>query len=429
MDPRSPLSHSSAVYADYNGTTPVDPRVVDAMLPFLTAHFGNPSSSHDFGAAPAAAVRSAREQVAALVGADSPDEIVFTGSGTEADHLAIRGVLRAVAAASGAGSAAGGGVTSGGERAAGGGGTSGGERAMDGGAAFRAGSGTHLIVQATEHPAVLAAAEAAVADGADVTILPVGPDGLVNPAVLAEALRPETALVSIMHANNETGAIQPIRQLADLAHAGGALFHTDAAQSVGKVPVDVDELGVDLLTVVGHKMYAPKGVAALYVRSGTLLAPLLPGGGQERGLRGGTENVAGIAGFGEAARLCAEELEAGSVERMRSLRDRLAARLEALLPGRVHLNGPREQRLPQTLNVSIDGTRGMDVLAGASSVAASTGSACHAGTDAPSPVLSAMGVEVPRAMGALRLSLGRWTTEDDVERLAQTIAEEVVGRE
>lgn len=416
MDPRSPLSHSSAVYADYNGTTPVDPRVVDAMLPFLTAHFGNPSSTHDFGAAPAAAVRSAREQVAALVGADSPDEIVFTGSGTEADHLAIRGVLRAVAAASGAGSVASGG------------GTSGGERAMDGGAAFRAGSGTHLIVQATEHPAVLAAAEAAVADGADVTILPVGPDGLVDPAVLTEALRPETALVSIMHANNETGAIQPIRQLADLAHAGGALFHTDAAQSVGKVPVDVDELGVDLLTVVGHKMYAPKGVAALYVRSGTPLAPLLPGGGQERGLRGGTENVAGIAGFGEAARLCAEELEAGSVERMRSLRDRLAARLDALLPGRVHLNGPREQRLPQTLNVSIDGTRGMDVLAGASSVAASTGSACHAGTDAPSPVLSAMGVEVHRAMGALRLSLGRWTTEDDVERLAQSIAEEAVGR-
>ncbi|GAA4517940.1 cysteine desulfurase family protein [Brevibacterium yomogidense] len=405
MDPRSPLTHSSAVYADYNGTTPVDPRVADAMMPFLTTHFGNPSSAHDFGAAPAAAVRTAREQVAALVGASASDEIVFTGSGTEADHLAIRGVLRAVGAASGAGSVS------------------------DGGTASGADSGTHLIVQATEHPAVLAAAEAAVADGADVTILPVGPDGLVDPAVLAEALRPETVLVSIMHANNETGAIQPIRQLADAAHAGGALFHTDAAQSVGKVSVDVDELGADLLTVVGHKMYAPKGVAALYVRSGAPLAPLLPGGGQEGGLRGGTENVAGIAGFGEAARLCGEELEAGSVERMRALRDRLAARLEELLPGRVRLNGPREQRLPQTLNVSIDDTRGMDVLAGASSVAASTGSACHAGADAPSPVLSAMGVEVPRAMGALRLSQGRWTTPDDVERLAQSIAEAATGRD
>ncbi len=400
---QSPFSASDPVYADYNGTTPVDPRVAEAMAPFLSAHFGNPSSSHGFGAAPAEAVARARAQVAAVLGAASAGEIVFTGSGTEADHLAIRGVLRAARTASAAGAP------------------------PSAGRADAAGARPHLVIQATEHPAVLAAAEVAAEDGADVTTLPVDADGLVDPARLAAALRPSTILVSIMHANNETGAIQPISALTRVARDAGVLFHTDAAQSVGKVPVDVDALGVDLLTVVGHKLYASKGVGALYVRTGTPIAALLPGGGQEAGLRGGTENVAGIVALGEAARLAAEELGAGGAERIRTLRDALEARLEALLPGRVRLNGPRDARLPQTLNVSIAGARGVDVLAGSPQVSASTGSACHAGTDAPSPVLTAMGMEVDRAMGALRLSLGRWTTEDDVARLAAGIAAEVAA--
>lgn len=400
---QSPLSASDPVYADYNGTTPVDPRVVSAMGPYLSAHFGNPSSSHGSGAAPAEAVARARSQVASLIGAASPHEIIFTGSGTEADHLAIRGVLRAARTASAAGAGA---------------------------PTHAAGSGagaarSHLVIQETEHPAVLAAAEVLAEDGVDVTALPVDSEGLVDPASLARALRPDTVLVSIMHANNETGAIQPISALSRIARDAGVLFHTDAAQSVGKVPVDVDALGVDLLTVVGHKLYAPKGVGALYVRAGTSIAALLPGGGQEAGLRGGTENVAGIVAFGEAARLAADDLEAGSGERMRALRDALESRLVDLLPGRVHLNGPREARLPQTLNVSIAGARGVDVLAGAPGVSASTGSACHAGTDAPSPVLTAMGADATRAMGALRLSLGRWTTEADVARLAEEIAAQV----
>lgn len=400
---QSPFAASDPVYADYNGTTPVDPRVVSAMSPFLSTHFGNPSSAHAFGTVPAEAVARARTQVASLIGAATDDEIVFTGSGTEADHLAIRGVLRAAQAASGAGGpnpATGSGI---------------------------AGARPHLVIQETEHPAVLAAGEVAAEDGVDVTTLPVDSEGLVSPASLARALRPNTVLVSIMHANNETGAIQPISALTRVARDAGVLFHTDAAQSVGKVSVDVDALGVDLLTVVGHKLYAPKGVGALYVRTGTPIAALLPGGGQEAGLRGGTENVAGIVAFGEAARLAGEELRGDGPERMRTLRDALESRLDELLPGRVHLNGSRDERLPQTLNVSIAGARGVDVLAGASRVSASTGSACHAGTDAPSPVLTAMGMEVDRAMGAVRLSLGRWTTEDDVARIAARIATEVAA--
>lgn len=398
---QSPFSVSDPVYADYNGTTPVDPRVFDAMVPFLSAHFGNPSSSHGFGTAPAEAVALARARIASLIGAASDDEIVFTGSGTEADHLAIRGVLRAALSTS----------------------DTGGPNPATGSRTAEA--RPHIVIQETEHPAVLAAAEVVAENGVDVTTLPVDSDGLVGTASLARALRPSTVLVSIMHANNETGAIQPIAALARTARAAGVLFHTDAAQSVGKVPVDVDELGVDLLTVVGHKLYAPKGVGALYVRAGTRIQALLPGGGQEGGLRGGTENVAGIVAFGEAARLAGEDLGGGGPERMRRLRDELEAGLAELLPGRVLLNGPRDARLPQTLNVSIAGARGVDVLSGTASVAASTGSACHAGTDAPSPVLTAMGMGGGRAMGALRLSLGRWTTAEDVRRIAEALAAQV----
>jgi cysteine desulfurase len=375
------------IYLDHNATTPVDPRVIEAMLPYLTTHFGNPSSAHEYGRAPHAAVGAARARVAALVNARA-EEVVFMGSGSEADATAIRGIVTA---------------------------------------ARRAGnSRPHVITQATEHPAVLSAcAYAEHHHGAEVTVLGVDRDGLVDPADLAAALRPETVLVSVMHANNETGVIQPIAELVRIAHSHGALFHTDAAQSVGKIPVDVALLDVDLLTVVGHKMYAPKGIAALYVRTGVDLEPLIGGGGQEQGRRAGTENVAGAVAFGAAAELALDELAAGSAARLEDLRDRLHRELEVRLPGRVDLNGARSPRLPQTLNVSIRGIEGHAVLSSCAAVAASTGSACHSGEHEPSPVLSAMGLSRERGLSALRLTLGRWTTASDVDTSAAELARAV----
>jgi len=375
------------IYLDHNATTPVDPRVIEAMLPYLSTHFGNPSSAHEYGRAPHAAVGAARARVAALVNARA-EEVVFMGSGSEADATAIRGIVTA---------------------------------------ARRAGSSRpHVITQATEHPAVLSAcAYAERHHGADVTVLGVDRDGLVDPADLAAALRPETVLVSVMHANNETGVIQPIAELARIAHSRGVLFHADAAQSAGKIPVDVALLDVDLLTVVGHKMYAPKGIAALYVRTGVDLEPLIGGGGQEQGRRAGTENVAGAVAFGAAAELALDELAAGSAARLEDLRDRLHRELEVRLPGRVDLNGARSPRLPQTLNVSIRGIEGHAVLSSCAAVAASTGSACHSGEHEPSPVLSAMGLSRERGLSALRLTLGRWTTASDVDTSAAELARAV----
>ncbi|WP_436888367.1 cysteine desulfurase family protein [Nocardiopsis dassonvillei] len=370
------------MYLDYNGTTPVDPRVVEAMTPYLGEHFGNPSSAHGYGERPQEALERARDRVASLIGAGA-GQIVFTGSGSEADALAILGVL-----------------------------------AVQG-----RGGRPHLITQVTEHPAVAAACELArTLHDADVTALGVDREGRVDPRELERALRPETVLVSIMHANNETGTLQPIGELARITRAHGALFHTDAAQSVGKVSVDVADLGVDLLTLVGHKLYAPKGIAALYVRDRAMIEPIIGGGGQERGLRAGTENVPYIVGLGTAADLAAADLVAGVDERLRSLRDLLSTELDRRLPGRVHLNGSARERLPQTLNVSIDGTVGHELLAACPGIAASTGSACHAGVRSSSPVLAAMGVKPEHGQGALRLSLGRWTTEDDVLFAAGTIA-------
>jgi cysteine desulfurase len=368
-------------YLDHNATTPVDPRVVAAMRPYLEAEFGNPSSAHEYGRGPREALAAARGQVAALVGADA-DEVIFTGSGTEADHLAIRGVARA-----------------------------------------RRPAGGHVITQATEHPAVLDACRTLELEhGVRVTVLPVDADGLVRAEELRAALTPETALVTIMHANNETGTTQRIRELADLAHAAGALVHTDAAQSVGKIPVDVGELGVDLLTVVGHKLYAPKGVGALYVRRGVPIVPVIGGGGQERGVRAGTENVPYLVGLGAACRLAAEE-GVPAAARVAALRDLLHRRLVEYLDGRVLLNGHPTRRLPNTLNVSITGVRSDLLLAAAPDIAASTGSACHKGRAEPSPVLTAMGCKPARANAAVRLSLGRATTADDVEAAAWRLAQ------
>jgi cysteine desulfurase len=377
--------HRGPVYLDYNATTPVDPRVLKAMLANLTTHFGNPSSAHAYGRTPHAALDTARTQVATLINAH-PEEMVFMGSGSEADATAIRGIVTA---------------------------------------ARRSGvSRPHVITQATEHPAVLAAcAYAERHHGAHITVLRVDRDGLVDPAALASALRPETVLASVMHANNETGVIQPIAELVRITHDHGALFHTDAAQSAGKIPLDVGLLGVDLMTIVGHKMYAPKGIAALYVRAGVDLEPLIGGGGQEHGRRAGTENVAGAVAFGVAAELALAELTAGSPARLEVLRDALHRELEARLPGRIQLNGPTSPRLPQTLNVSILGVEGHAVLASCGAVAASTGSACHSGDYEPSPVLSAMGLSRERGLSAVRLTLGRWTTESDVPTAASALAQ------
>jgi cysteine desulfurase len=255
----------------------------------------------------------------------------------------------------------------------------------------------------------------------EVVVLPVDGHGVVDPAALEAAIGPRTVLVSVMVANNETGTIQPVADLARVAHDHGVLVHADAAQAVGKVGVDVGHLGVDLLTVVGHKAYAPKGIAALHVGDGVELEPVVHGGGQERGLRAGTENVAGAVALGVAAELAARELERGAPERVRALRDRLHEELVAGLGERVRLNGHPEHRLPNTLNVSLERTRGDEVLAGAPSVAASTGSACHSDAPEPSPVLMAMGLDVPRCLSALRLSLGRWSTADEVDAVASEL--------
>jgi cysteine desulfurase len=378
------------VYLDYNATTPVDARVAEAARPYWDQWFGNPSSAHAYGEQPRQAVARAREQVAALIGA-AAGEIVFTGSGSEADQLAIRGVVLA------------------------------GLRAMPGGT-------PRVVTQATEHPAVLACCEALERwHGAQVIRLPVDACGLVSPDAVAAALaRPSRAggpaVVSVMLANNETGAIQPVADIAAAVHAHGAVLHVDAAQVAGKTGIDVAALGADLLTVVGHKMYAPKGIAALYVRAGTALEPVIYGGGQERGLRAGTENVALIAALGAAAELAARDLASGAQARLAGLRDRLHARLAAALPGQVELNGPPGRRLPNTLNISITGLRGHDLLAATPGVAASTGSACHSGQHSPSPVLTAMGIDEARALAAIRLSVGRWTTEADIDTAVGLLA-------
>jgi cysteine desulfurase len=371
-----PAPNGEPIYLDYNATTPVDPAVLATMRPYLDVWFGNPSSAHRYATAPAEALAAARGQVAALIGGQ-PAGIVFTGSGSEADNLAIRGTILAAP-----------------------------DRRRQ------------VITQATEHPAVLATCHALHRlHGVEVTVLPVNRHGLVDPADLQAAITPHTTLVSIMLANNETSSIQPIAELAAIAH--GALLHTDAAQAAGKIPVDVGVLDVDLLTVAGLKMYAPKGIGALYVRPGLTLEPVVYGGGQEHGLRAGTENVVFAVALGAAADLACLDTE---LPRLTGLRDRLHRALEMALPGAVHLNGHPDRRLPNTLNISITGVSGTSLLSAVPEIAASTGSACHSDTADPSPVLSAMGMHRDRAIGAIRLSLGRWSTTADVDRTAALLA-------
>ena len=363
------------IYLDYNATTPVAPQVLDAMLPWLREQFGNPSSTHPFGRRAAQALAVARQQVADLIGAQA-QEIVFTGCATEANNLALLGAASALGTMK-----------------------------------------RHLVISAVEHPAVMAPALLLREQGWRVTVLPVDRFGRIAPDRLAAALEPDTALVSVMHANNEVGTLQPIREIAHLTRERGILLHTDAAQSAGKVPLDVDELGVDLLALAGHKFHAPKGVGALYVRAGTPIRPVLQGAEQEHGLRPGTENVAAIVALGAAAVLARDSL--GTIPaHMRALRERLHEQLATAIPGLL-LNGHPEHRLPNTLHVSFPGVSGRALLSEAAAVvAASVGSACHSEQDAVSGVLAAMGVDAARAAGAVRLSVGRTTTFEEIERAA-----------
>jgi cysteine desulfurase len=367
------------IYLDYNATTPIAPEVLNAMLPFLQEQFGNPSSSHAYGAAAHEGMDRARRQVASLIGC-APDEIVFSGAGSEANNLAIKGVAFA-----------------------------------------QRGHGDHIVTSAVEHPAVLETCRYLVTRfGYRMTVLPVDGHGLVDPDDVARAIDSGTVLITIMHANNEVGTLQPISEIARIARDRGVAFHTDAAQSVGKVDANVDTLGVDLLTIVGHKLYAPKGIGALYVRNGTILDSLVHGAGHEGGRRAGTENVPYMVALGAACELAGQRLASGDADRIRGLRDRLYMLLQDALPG-LALNGHPERRLPNTLNVCFSGLDGEELLARTPAIAASTGSACHAGRTEPSGVLLAMGIDRDRALGAVRLSLGHPTTADDVDIAATAL--------
>jgi cysteine desulfurase len=369
------------IYLDYNATTPVDPAVLEAMAPYLAEHFGNPSSAHVFGQRAHEAVDAARREVAELMGAD-PQEIIFTSGGSEASNHALKGSFFAKHTAN-----------------------------------F---GHAHLVTSAVEHPATLQPCAFLERLGCRVTIVPVDRHGRIDPEAVSRALNSDTVVVSIMHANNEVGTLQPIREIAELAHARGALVHTDAAQSVGKIPVDVRELGVDLLSLAGHKVYAPKGVGALYVRRDVRLECLIHGAGHEDGRRAGTENVPYIVGLGVACRIARKSLPAAT-SKLKRLRDRLWTRLRDGLGDRIVLNGHPEQRLPNTLNVNFLGHIGAELLQRAPEVAASTGSACHEGSVSLSPVLKAMGVPPDQGRGAVRLSVGRFTTDEEVDRAAEAL--------
>lgn len=360
------------IYLDYNATTPIAPEVAQAVQAYLREEFGNPSSDYPLGRQAREAVALARGEVAALLHCRL-EEIVFTGGATEANNTVLKGVAR------------------------------------------HFGRG-RIITAATEHPAVLAPCRFLESQGFKVTVLPVDHTGLVSPEMVRGALTPDTILISIMHANNETGGLNPLNEIGAVAREAGVWFHSDAAQSVGKIRVAVDELEVDFLTVAGHKFYAPKGVGALYVRTGCTFTPLLHGAGQEGGRRAGTENVPHLVALGEACRLARERL-ATDTAHLRSLRDLLHELLMAGFPS-LALNGPVHERLPNTLNISFPGFSGSDILEGVPELAASLGAACHSGHEAISPVLAAMEVSPELARGALRLSVGRPTTRAEVEQAA-----------
>ncbi len=366
------------IYLDYNASTPIDPAVAAAMKPFLEDQYGNPSSGHWAADAAKAALETSRGQVAALLGCQD-DEIVFTSGGSEANNLALKGAFYALRR-----------------------------------------KGNHIVTTRIEHPATIAPCRFLEGLGARVTYLPVDGTGRIDCDDVRKAITPHTILVSIMHANNEVGSMQPIEDCARIAQEHCVLFHTDAAQSVGKSPTDVNQLGVDLLSVAGHKVYAPKGVGALFVRRNVSLEPLIHGAGHERGRRAGTESALLAVGLGKA---CALARDLAPMERVRALRDHFWQELQKQFGNRVGLNGHPTYRLPNTLNVSFISQIGAEILRRLDGVAASTGSACHSGRIELSPVLEAMGVAPERGMGAVRFSLGRATTRNEIDLVVERLTE------
>lgn len=366
------------VYLDYNATTPVDPRVAEAMWPYLRELFGNPSSLHTYGTNAKAAVETARTQVAGLLGCQA-DEIVFTSGGSESNNAAIKGVAFTLRQ-----------------------------------------QGYHIITTQIEHSAVINPCKFLERLGFFVDYLPVDKHGMVSVKDVEAAIRPTTILISIMHANNETGVIQPVAEIGKLARSRKILMHTDAAQSAGKIPTLVNELNVDLLTIAGHKFYAPKGVGALYVRQGLALEPLIHGAGHESGRRAGTENVPLIVALGKACELATNELDSRAAHLV-TLREYLKDNLKKMFGKKLHVNGHPTERVPNTLNVSFEGYTGQELLHKIPEVAASTGSACHAGSREMSHVLKAMGVPERVGCGAVRFSLGQWTTAGDVDYLLELL--------
>jgi cysteine desulfurase len=371
------------IYLDYNATTPLQPEVLEAMLPFLQESYGNPSSIHHDGQTAKMAIEEAREQVARLIHA-SPGEVVFTGGGTEADNLAIKGV-----------------------------------------AFSHKTEGRHIITSSIEHSAVLKTCQYLEEEEFLMTFLPVNRYGMIDPGEVRKAIRQETILISVMHSNNEVGTIQPIDKIAEIARAHKVLLHTDAIQSAGKVPVDVETWGVDLLTLSAHKLYGPKGVGALYIKNGTSVRPLLHGGHHEMNRRAGTENVAGIVGFGKAAELAS----VGLTERQtgfESLRDYFWERIQQTVD-HIHLNGHPTERLPNTLNVTFEFIEGESAVINLDlhGIAASSGSACTSGSLEPSHVLTAMGLSKQMAQGSLRFSLGKQTTREQIDQAVEVVTEVV----
>jgi len=368
------------IYFDHNATTPVDPAVLEVVIRALRDEFGNASSVHHFGQRAKAVLDDARTAVSALVGGE-PSEVVFTSGGTEADNFALRGVAEALEPT----------------------------------------GRKHLIASTIEHEAVLVTLKALARRGWKTTLLPVGSTGIVRPEALRDAITPDTALVSVMHANNEIGTIQPIAELAQIARASGALFHTDAVQSAGKIRVDVRALGVDLASISAHKFYGPKGAGALWIRRGTRIAAILTGGKHERSRRAGTENVAGIAGLGTAAQLALKKLDAEAA-RLAGLRDRLESAVLAAVPGTA-INGARTPRVPNTTNISFDGIEAESLLIALDleGIAVSTGSACSSGTLEPSHVLRAMGLPSHRTQNSIRISLGARNTDEEVDAFLEKV--------
>lgn len=371
------------IYLDFNGTTPIDPEVAATMRPFLEEEFGNASSSHWYGIAPKRALQAARKQVASILNCD-PDEVLFTSGGTESNNHAIRGIC---------------------------------ETNRD--------KGNHIITTQVEHAAVLEVCRYLERWGFETTYLAVDEYGMVSPADLEKAIRPETILITVMHANNEVGTIQPIEDISRIARAHGIPFHTDAAQSVGKISTDVEKLGVDLLSVAGHKIYAPKGIGALYIRKGLTVQKFMHGAGQESGARAGTENILEIVGLGKACEIALRDFEKNT-ERMRRTRDLLHNGLEKALPGKIKLNGHMEARLPNTASLAFHNLEANRILEEIGlDVAASAGAACHSDTVQLSHVLEAMAAPVDWAKGTLRFTTGKTTTESEIEETVRIVSDAV----